>query len=406
MQRSASTSNLTVRKGMNGMMLVNGDDDEYTMDDIEEYSCSVSECDMSDDTSELVENDVTAGDGRLVSSAMMMTREWDGKVDGSDPSTSSVTTTVNGDRESDPSTSSVTTTVNGDRESDPFTSSVTTTANGDRSDLFTSSVTTTSHHLDRSSSSSSSVNLERIVTIHHPLTSSTLTFDDFRLSRISPRIRAPFTPRNQLVVILHGHDPTFKSLSSFYSRGYFRHHIPGISNDAPTIQQLFTELMVYRADLETPSLNSRPQPMLNRRPRFDFFESANINFASANNVRPYRLPSRKPLYYYAIDSSTGEPIHMPLRDARRLFCKMYEKDVMGHAESKTTFMMLLKLCQIRDRSMPVVMRGLTAIDSFDRAVDVESLYDDMTYEFGCECCLIEMLLRYPKLNECVWNREG
>ena len=389
MQRSASTSNLTVRKGMNGMMLVNDvDDNEYTMDDVEEYSCSVSECDMSDDTSELVENDVTAGDGRLVSSAMMMTREWDGKVDGSDHSTSSVTTTMNGDR------------------SDHSTSSVTTTVNGDRSDHSTSSVTTTSHHLDRSSSSSSSVNLERIVTIHHPLTSSTLTFDDFRLSRISPRIRAPFTPRNQLVVILHGHDPTFKSLSSFYSRGYFRHHIPGISNDAPTIQQLFTELMVYRADLETPSLNSRPQPMLDRRPRFDFFESANINFASANNVRPYRLPSRKPLYYYAIDSSTGEPIHMPLRDARRLFCKMYEKDVMGHAESKTTFMMLLKLCQIRDRSMPVVMRGLTAIDSFDRAVDVESLYDDMTYEFGCECCLIEMLLRYPKLNECVWNREG
>lgn len=97
---------------------------------------------------------------------------------------------------------------------------------------------------------------------------------------------------------------------------------------------------------------------------------------------------------------------MPLQDARRLFCKIYEKDVMGHAESKTTFMMLLKLCQIRDRSMPVVMRGLTAVDSFDRAVDIESLYGDMTYEFGCECCLIEMLLRYPKLNECVWNREG
>lgn len=228
-----------------------------------------------------------------------------------------------------------------------------------------------------------------------------LTIDDFRFSKIKHYVKTPPVDRNQLIVRIVKTDPVYKSLSVQHHRSYIEHNIPEIPNSCPTICQWWEELKVYRCEL----LNDGTHPLFSRKPCPDFYEDANINFASALNARFHKFPQRVPLYYLRYNPITESVEHVEVDKMKKHFCRLYEKDIMSDEESKSTFLLLLALCKGRDKKFPVIIRGFENCDSMYEALDLKKIYDDPKKEFVCEYCLVEMLIHYPNLNECLWNRE-
>lgn len=230
-----------------------------------------------------------------------------------------------------------------------------------------------------------------------------LTIDDFRFSKIRMCIKAPKVNRKQILITLTKANPTYNMLSSLVHRSYIEHNIPEINNSAPTVEQYWQELMVYKDDIEYVPSKHLQQKFTS--PSTTFFKNANLNFASSNNARYYKYASNlKPKYYYHINTDTKQPEYLPIVMARKFYCKAYEQDIMNNNESKSLFLLLLNLCKTRDKSFPIIVRGYTVIDNLDNVTNIESLYKNKDIKFGHEYCLVEMLIHYPNLNECVWNK--
>lgn len=226
-----------------------------------------------------------------------------------------------------------------------------------------------------------------------------LTIDDFRFSKIKLYSKLPKIEKEQLLVRIIKTDPVYKSLSSLYHRSYINHNIPEIQNSSPTIEQFWQELKVYRCDLQ----DDNTFPIKNRKPKQDFFKDANLNFAVAKNARLHKYKRLIPVYYYYFNTEKNEPEFMSINEAKRIYCKIYEKDIMENDESRTTFMLLLSQCKARNDKFPIIIRGYGVNDNVDSSSNLKKIFDDPKLEFSCEYCLVEMLIHYPNLNECLWN---
>lgn len=228
-----------------------------------------------------------------------------------------------------------------------------------------------------------------------------LTENDFRFSKIKLYTKTPQINRDQLLVRVVKSDPVYKSLSAQYHRAYIEHNIPEIPNSCPTIEQYWEELKVYRCELDDETV----YPVKNRKPKAEFFIDANTNFASQRNSRNHKFTgSLVPIYYYHYNTETKSPEYISIQEAKKYYCKAYEKDIMENDESKSTFMLLLTLCKCRNKKYPVIIRGFKASDILDEPADLKDIYEDPKKDFPAEYCLAEMLIHYPNLNECIWNK--
>lgn len=230
-----------------------------------------------------------------------------------------------------------------------------------------------------------------------------LTINDFRFSKIIKYTKIPpSSDKEQLLVKVVKTDPVYKHLSSEFHRSYIQHNIPEIPNSAPTLEQFWEELLVYRCDTQ----DDPTTPIQLRKPKSDFFEGANLNFASSKNVRHHKHENHRliPLYYYHYNTKTNSPEFLGMKEAKKLFCKEYEKDIMENEDGKSTFLLLLTLCKNRNKEFPVIIRGFGNEDNMYEPTDLKAIYEDPKRKFTCEYCLVEMLIHYPNLNECLWNK--
>lgn len=228
-----------------------------------------------------------------------------------------------------------------------------------------------------------------------------LTENDFRFSKIKHYRKAPTVHKDQLLVNIAKSDPVYKTFSSFYHRAYINHDIPEIPNSSPTLAQFWQELKVYRYDLQD---MSHEIPFKDRPPKQSFFENANLNFATATNARIYKYRGLVPIYYYYFNKEKNKAEYLSIKDAKRIFCKKYEKDIMENEESRLMFMLLLSQCKSRNKDYPIIIRGYEVVENMESTTCLKNIFEDKKLDFGCEYCLVEMLINYPNLNECIWNR--
>ena len=227
----------------------------------------------------------------------------------------------------------------------------------------------------------------------------TLTEDDFRFSKIKMYTKLPNFDEDQIIIKPLKGDKTYYPLSPMIHKCYISHNIKNINNDAPTLEQFWQELKVFRNEVA-----NEMKPLIDREPLPEFFTNANANFASSQNARR-RKQKGKPLYYYHINEETGKVEHLDYKSARKIYCKKYEKTTLTkNSESLRLFQYLLSLCKNRNRNKPVIIRGYDVINSLEEPTNIEERYNDLSSPFGHEYCLAEMLIHYPNLENCVWNR--
>lgn len=234
-----------------------------------------------------------------------------------------------------------------------------------------------------------------------------LTEDEFRYSLIRFGTKAPDTKDPSLLVVSPiKTNKDWNLLSSMTHKCYIKHRIPSIPNQAPTIEQWFQELRVYPDELDLDKSPSKiTQSLFSVEPKESFFEEANINFASSKNCRR-RKENGRFVYYYYVEPETNKVLHLAEPEARQLYCKKFEQTIMFEkSPARPVFETLWRICMGRSRNIPIIMRGYGVVDCLDKTTKIIDRYHDYRYTFGNIYCLVEMLLKFPNLENCIWNRE-
>lgn len=231
-----------------------------------------------------------------------------------------------------------------------------------------------------------------------------LTYDDFRFSQIAPGMCKPPKLQGQIYVAPYEKKSVYKPLLPTTHHGYIKHNIEQIKNDAPTLDQYWHQLLIYR-----PELVDSEAKWNEREPTSDFFRSVNINFATSMNVKKRKPASvnHVPVYFYHVNDKTGEVEHLDMLSARKIYCKKYEEILMMPKSTQwKMFTYLVMLCRGRNKDLPIMIRGIDVVNAVDSVTYIPDMYWNPKKPFGFEYCLAEMLINYPNLKNCVWNRDG
>lgn len=231
--------------------------------------------------------------------------------------------------------------------------------------------------------------------------STSLNITSFRFSKVCLNYKAPIPAHNQFFIRLFPGDPVYGILSTRYSYKFFNHNIPEILNTAPTIDQLWHNLLVYRNELDDSGPKSS---LIKREPSTEFFTLANESFASNRNAKGSKYKNRIPLYYYMYDIKNKKPLHVPLWEAKRMFCKMYENYILNTPQCRNVLEIILKTLPFRDSNHPIIIRGYSVpVDSMSKVINLKEKYDDDHSNFSPEYCLAEILMHYSDIKLCSWN---
>lgn len=245
--------------------------------------------------------------------------------------------------------------------------------------------------------------IARIQSLYPPLTE-----DEFRYSLVAFNVKSPDPndPSIYMVTIVKT-NADWNLLSSMTHKCYIKHRIPSIPNQAPTIYQWFHELKVFTEDLnleQTPKFVTKS--LMSIEPKSSFFENVNINFASSKNATASKRKRGKFVYYYYVEPDTNKIHHLEEPEARRLYCKKFEQSIMfPQSPARPVFERLWRTCMSRSRSIPVVLRGYAILDNLTTPTKISERYNDCYHAFGDSYCIAEMLINYPHLENCIWNRE-
>lgn len=231
--------------------------------------------------------------------------------------------------------------------------------------------------------------------------------EEFRYSAVRKGIKSPSgNDPTILLVSPFKSNPEYAILSASTHKCYVKHRIPEITNQAPTIEQWFQELRVYPDELDMPSIPPRKTRALFKvNPKPTFFKDADINFASSKNARGKKHPGWF-VYYYYVDPVSLQVLHLDEPESRQLYCKKYEQSIMFEkSPARPVFEHLWRRCMTRSRSIPIVLRGHGITESLDKHLSIATLYHDYRHCFPFVYCLAEMLMKFPHLEQCIWNVE-
>lgn len=210
----------------------------------------------------------------------------------------------------------------------------------------------------------------------------TLSEEDFIFIKHVKR-SAVHTPENdQLQLKMLYEDVLFKMLNDGVSFN-IDHKIQSVMNHAPSLKQYWDMLMMTKMD----SLNKNK-----------FYDDATINFRSLN-TNSQRISDLHPTWndHKPIGFCTSEGL-IPVNKAKELYCKLYQKIIMEDDTRKGLFLLIRSFCIRRNRDHKVLIVGRCT----DEHTQKEA-YEKDDLDFRWERCLIDMLIHYPKLDECVWN---
>lgn len=234
-----------------------------------------------------------------------------------------------------------------------------------------------------------------------------LTEEEFRYSKVSRGLPS-FAAKDGKVLLVNllKSNPKYFPLSPSAHNCYIKHRIPNIPNQAPTIEQWFQELRVYPNELDLPKIpRYRTKEVMEANPKPIFFENANINFASSKNAR-FRKERGWFAYYYYVEPYSNKVLHLDEPEARQLYCKKYEQSItFDKSPARPIFEELWRMCMVRSRSIPIVLKSKGIDNSLDKHISISEKYHDYRRCFSAVYCLVEMLTKFPNLDQCIWNLE-
>lgn len=170
-------------------------------------------------------------------------------------------------------------------------------------------------------------------------------------------------------------DPIYHVLSPYHHEKFFDHNIPEIRNKAPTIQQLFVELLVHPEELDCFG-NLLPS----------FFKNINDNFFLSKNARERKYKS-KPKYYYYIDPETHKPIRLDLQKTHTLFMKTYITHIQTNHSQLINFIREISL-----QSQNIIISGPSITQQDYSIYFFDNKLHDKSHLLNPEFCLAKLLI--------------
>ena len=112
--------------------------------------------------------------------------------------------------------------------------------------------------------------------------------------------------------------------------------------------------------------------------------------------------SQVPVYWLSYDTNKKCELKLPLVYGKLAYCRLYEKFVT----SQPLFKIVCDQYKSFDGDVTICSYGAyPKLSNFGSQEDLINMFIDPKYDF-CDCyCLIEILVNYPKTENCFWNND-
>lgn len=207
----------------------------------------------------------------------------------------------------------------------------------------------------------------------------------------------------QILVILHPEVSLWGSLSSLKHMRFIQHNCKQVANLAPTLEQYYQQFKVYRKNLQT----QKHKKIIELEPTEDFFKQININFRFANNASYHKQKnsSKPPIYWCYFEPTTNQLVKLDMLRAKIIYCKKYTEQILKYKPARIAFFTLLDEFKTTNSSIEIVSYGVnTEYTSFQSLTEFENFFINDAIDFPDCYVLMELLLNYPNINSCIWNR--
>ena len=296
---------------------------------------------------------------------------------------------------------------------DESTTSTTSNNNNDDDNISVSSISSnksSSSVLTMSTSSSSIISdssIKSSSTPHIPLYELFKFRQPYKYEKFSKSIKYNLASTT-IFVLLVPNTPLWGNLcSTKYIKASIQHGIAQISNPAPTLEQYYQQFKVYHKDLNT----KKRKNLIQLDPPQTFYASINTNFRFANNARYHKqlttnIYNNKSLAYWLYyDPITKQQLKLDILHAKIIYCQKYTNQILNYKPARIAFYTLLDEFKATKTSIEIVSYGVkTTYQSFSSANDVEQFFMNDLFDFPDCYVLMELLLYYPKMELCIWNR--
>lgn len=181
---------------------------------------------------------------------------------------------------------------------------------------------------------------------------------------------------------------------------------------APSIEQWYQQLLV-----STDDLNIDIPDNLTQYKRYDYIHKAvNNKTLTYDNIKPKTIQNINNNFNQRVSNDTNifkkrcknKPVGFIYDDhiidaplSRRLYGQLYQRQIMEDEESRDTFIMLHELCINRDRRHPIIICSPFITDGL---IPQQININDKNTSYISAKLLIEMLINYPNLDNCEWNK--
>lgn len=218
---------------------------------------------------------------------------------------------------------------------------------------------------------------------------------------------------DDLVVMLINGTPYYQLSSIYPLKRRIKHNCKLIPNDCPTLEQYYQQFKVLKRDI------SKKNDKVNKRVRDreldnSFYTNINNNFITSRYATYFKyytsmpmtahIRSSKVYYWVYFDDKTNELIKWDIQQAKRIYCKLYE-----HLVINTTIFQLIHEQYKLNKELKLIIKSHGALEKYTQFTNRQELMDffnNPTTDFSDCYCLAEILINFPKLENCVWNKSN
>ena len=212
---------------------------------------------------------------------------------------------------------------------------------------------------------------------------------------------------DDLVVLLINGSPFYELASIHPLKNKIKHNCKMIQNECPTLEQYYQQFKVLKRDTKYDEKVISPT---NRELTSSFYKNIDDSFITCKNAMYFkhymnerataRIRAFKS-YYWLYFNENGDIMKLTMKQAKKLYCKLYEHLVAG----SHLFKILHEQFKLRD-DVKIVIKSHGALEKynyFENKKEFIDFFNNDSTDFSDCYCLAEMLINYPKLENCIWN---
>ena len=207
----------------------------------------------------------------------------------------------------------------------------------------------------------------------------------------------------ELTIPLDNKYSIYKTISSRYNYLFqLKHNFDEIEINAPTLEQYYQYFKVTAKDIDGTAKHSTDE-LQQMDPSDVLFDTAYNNFISSKlSTNNKTSRSNNVVYWYYKDAIDNDERKLTICQAKRIYCKLYEFMII----QRPIFRILIEQYKNYEGKVNIVSEYIEKnFTHFATKEQVVEFFKNPKLDFTDCYCLMEILVNFPNLNNCLWNQK-